>query len=56
MQHGMNALMFAAKQGHVEVFKTLLWNGKANLNLQEKVYIEYLLWLAYQYHSAHACV
>ena len=31
MQHGMNALMFAAKQGHVEVFKTLLWNGKANL-------------------------
>ena len=30
--------MFAIKQGHFEVFKTLVWSGKADLNLQEKVW------------------
>lgn len=29
--------MMTIKEGHIDAFKTLIWNGRANLNLQEDV-------------------
>ena len=36
-QDGITPLMYAAKQGHLEVVKTLVGNKQADVNIAEKV-------------------
>ncbi len=43
MQFGVTPLLMAIKEGHTEVFKTLVWNGRANLNHQEDVACRYYI-------------
>ena len=39
IQFGVTPLMTTIMEGHLDVFKSLIWNGRANLNLQEKVFM-----------------